>query len=419
MSLTVKIKTPIFQTLSDLKEEYDFDELGLAVSGGSDSLAMLYICNDWALEKKIKLYCVTVDHKLRPESLKEAELVADHCKGLGIHHEVVEWKHEKELSGNLSDLARSARYELIDKWRKKLSFVLVGHTRNDQIETFFMNLKRGSGVEGLKGMPVSFKRPEGYFILRPLIHTSRESLQKFLKEKDIKWVSDPSNYNEDFERISQRKTWEILKSKGFSESRIELSTDHMRRVYDAVKHMLPIHFKQIGKQELTDLLWDYNAFIALPEEFKLRLISAAVMWNGSLRYRPRFKAVLDILKNIEEKKITVLGGTLFYHHADKIRITTELQSIKDNAVNCTPGSVWRNVWEVKREIEDGHIMPIGIDGNNQLSKEQRIMMPFRSRIIQPGIFLKEKLLLAPTLDSKSSLYLSFCGIKFHDFLSRH
>ena len=178
MSLTAKISAPIFQTLSDLKEEYGFDELGLAVSGGSDSLAMLYICNDWALKNKVKLHCVTVDHKLRPGSLKEAGLVADHCNGMGINHEIVEWKHERNLSGNLSDLARSARYELIDKWRKELSFVLVGHTQNDQIETFFMNLKRGSGVDGLKGMPLSFKRPEGYFIIRPLIHSSRESLQQ-------------------------------------------------------------------------------------------------------------------------------------------------------------------------------------------------------------------------------------------------
>ena len=419
MSLTVKITAPIFEKLSDLKEEYGFNELGLAVSGGSDSLAMLYICNDWAKENKVKLHCLTVDHKLRSESAKEAELVANHCSGLGINHEIVEWKHEGNISGNLSDSARSARYKLIDKWRKELSFVLVGHTKNDQIETFFMNLKRGSGIEGLRGMPLSLERPEGYFILRPLIHTSRESLQQFLREKNINWVNDPSNYNENFERISQRKTWEILKSKGFSESRIELSVAHMRRAHDALKQMLPVHFKQIGKQELTDLLWDYNAFIALPEEFKLRLISAAVMWNGNLHYRPRFKAVLDILENIKEKKTTVLGGTLFYHHVGKIRVTTEFQSIKDNAVNCILGSLWRNVWEVKREIKGAYIMPIGIDGNNQLSKQQRIMMPYRSRIIQPGIFLKEKLLLAPTLDSESSAYLSFCGIKFNDFLASH
>ena len=419
MSLTVKITSPIFQTLSELREEYGFDELGLAVSGGSDSLAMLYICNDWALKNKVKLHCVTVDHQLRSESSKEAELVAGHCDGLGINHEIVKWKHEKNISGNLSDLARSARYGLIDKWRKDLSFVLVGHTQNDQIETFFMNLKRGSGIEGLKGMPVSFKRPEGYFILRPLIHSSRESLQKVLQEKNINWVSDPSNLDETFERISQRKTWEKLKSKGFSESRIELSVAHMRRAHDALQQMLPIHFKQIGNQELTDLLWDYKAFIALPEEFKLRLISSAVMWLGNLHYRPRFKAVLDVLKNIKEKRATVLGGSIFYHHAGKIRITTEFKSLMDSEINCSLGLVWRNIWKVKREIKGGYVGPIGINGNNQLSKQQRSTMPFRSRIIQPGIFLKAKLLFAPTIDNESSGYLSFCGIKFNDFLKSH
>ena len=419
MSLTDKITTPIYQALSDLKEQYAFDELGLAVSGGSDSLAMLYICKDWAVENKIKLRCVTVDHGLRTDSLKEAKFVASHCRELCIHHEIVQWNHEGNFSGNLSDLARSARYGLIDKWRKEISFVLVGHTQNDQIETFFMNLKRGSGIEGLKGMPLSFKRPEGYFLLRPLIHTARESLQQFLKQKNLKWVSDPSNSNENFERIAQRKTWEILKAKGFSENRIQLSADHMRRAHDALNHMLPIHFKQIGKQELTDLLWEYKSFVSLPEEFKLRLISAVIMWNANLHYRPRFTAVLDILKNIKAKKTAVLGGAIFYYHAGKIRITTEFQSIKDKTVNCTPGLVWRNTWEVKREIKDAYIAAIGIDGNKQLSKLQRSVMPYRSRIIQPGIFLKGKLLVAPTLDSGGSEYLSFCGIKFNDFLEKH
>ena len=125
------------------------------------------------------------------------------------------------------------------------------------------------------------------------------------------------------------------------------------------------------------------------------------------------------MKNIKAKKTAVLGGSIFYYHADKIRITTEFQSIKDKAVNCTPGFVWRNTWEVKRGIKDAYIAAIGIDGNKQLSKQQRSVMPYRSRIIQPGIFLKGKLLVAPTLDSENPEYLSFCGIKFNDFLENH
>ena len=74
---------------------------------------------------------------------------------------------------------------------------------------------------------------------------------------------------------------------------------------------------------------------------------------------------------------------------------------------------------VKRKIKDGYVTSIGIDGNKQLSKKQRATMPYRSRIVQPGIFVDEKLLLAPTLDGEGSKYLSFCGIKFNDFLNSH
>ena len=113
MSLTVKMTAPIFQNLSDLKKEYGFNELGLAVSGGSDSLAMLYICNDWAQKNNVKLQCITVDHKLRSESAKEAKLVANHCSGLGINHEIVEWEHDGKITGNLPVIFPSCSHSTI------------------------------------------------------------------------------------------------------------------------------------------------------------------------------------------------------------------------------------------------------------------------------------------------------------------
>ena len=314
MSLTDKIQSSLSRTLSDFKEQYGFNELGLAVSGGSDSLAMLYLCKEWAELNKVTLKCVTVDHQLRKEALMEAKTVAAHCSELGIKHDIVKWTHKDNFNGNLSDLARSARYRLINEWRKDIKYVLIGHTQNDQIETFLMNLKRGSGIDGLKGMAAVSKRPEGYFILRPLLNTKRESLKQFLRVRNIEWLSDPSNSNEEFERIVQRKTWELLKSKGFSESRVELAAQHMQRAHHALNQMLPIHFNQIGKQELTDLFLQYDGFFSLADEFQVRLISAIVMWNVSSQYRPRFKAVLNVLKQIKSKKTAVLGGTVFYHH---------------------------------------------------------------------------------------------------------
>ena len=80
MSLTDKIQSSLSRTLSDFKEQYGFNELGLAVSGGSDSLAMLYLCKEWAALNKGTLKCVTVDHQLRKEALMEAKTVAAHCR---------------------------------------------------------------------------------------------------------------------------------------------------------------------------------------------------------------------------------------------------------------------------------------------------------------------------------------------------
>ena len=419
MSLTDKIQSSLSRTLSDFKEQYGFNELGLAVSGGSDSLAMLYLCKEWAELNKVTLKCVTVDHQLRKEALMEAKTVAAHCSELGIKHDIVKWTHKDNFNGNLSDLARSARYRLINEWRKDIKYVLIGHTQNDQIETFLMNLKRGSGIDGLKGMAAVSKRPEGYFILRPLLDTKRESLKQFLRVRNIEWLSDPSNSNEEFERIVQRKTWELLKSKGFSESRIELAAQHMQRAHHALNQMLPIHFNQIGKQELTDLFLQYDGFFSLADEFQVRLISAIVMWNVSSQYRPRFKAVLNVLKQIKSKKTAVLGGTVFYHHDGQIRITTELKFIQNISVKCKSKNAWRDIWVVKKEIKEAYVSAIGIEGNKQLSRMQKSMMPYRSRVIQPGIFIKEKLICAPTIDSECANYLSFCGIKFIDFLMSH
>ena len=112
MSLTDKIQSSLSRTLSDFKEQYGFNELGLAVSGGSDSLAMLYLCKEWAELNKVTLKCVTVDHQLRKEALMEAKTVAAHCSELGIKHDIVKWTHKDNFNGNLSDLARSALVSL-------------------------------------------------------------------------------------------------------------------------------------------------------------------------------------------------------------------------------------------------------------------------------------------------------------------
>ena len=124
--------------------------LGVALSGGGDSLALLHLLHDWGQRE---LHAVTVDHGLRPASMAEALRAGEMAAHLGISHQIFRWDHE-EISGNLQDAARSARRTLIADWArgKSLAAVALGHTADDQAETFLMRLARGSGVDGLSAM---------------------------------------------------------------------------------------------------------------------------------------------------------------------------------------------------------------------------------------------------------------------------
>ena len=144
------------------------DKIGLSVSGGGDSTALLYLTKEWAERNKKTIFVATVDHGLREESLKEAQTVKNTCESLGIECTILKWT-EWNKSGNLQDAARSARNRLISSWANGLGLnaVATGHTVDDQAETFLLRLARGSGVDGLSGMAALINK-DGMIWFRPL-----------------------------------------------------------------------------------------------------------------------------------------------------------------------------------------------------------------------------------------------------------
>jgi tRNA(Ile)-lysidine synthase len=187
----------------------DFDRLTavvVAVSGGSDSLALLFLLDDLRRSRGAfpRIVAVTVDHGLRAESAEEALYVADLCKAAGLDHHIVNWAGAKPATG-LSAKAREARYRLLRDAAGEAAtdVILTGHTLDDQNETFMMRAARG-GERGLAGMARFTLLERATWLVRPLLGIRREDLRGYLRARRIVWRDDPSNANPQSERVQVR-----------------------------------------------------------------------------------------------------------------------------------------------------------------------------------------------------------------------
>lgn len=183
------------------------NRLALAVSGGSDSMAMLRMVHEWASaqDKAPTIFVLTVDHGLREAAAKEAQHVAQWCADLGIAHETLRWAGQKPLTG-IQAKARAARYDLMSAWciAHNVPGLLTAHTADDQAETVVMRSARTSSAKSLAGI-----WPErdwnGVRVLRPLLGLRRADLRHYLNAQNQNWIDDPSNDDVRFERVRVRQ----------------------------------------------------------------------------------------------------------------------------------------------------------------------------------------------------------------------
>ena len=196
--------------------------IGLAVSGGADSLALMLLTVHWAstLEHPPDLIVYSVDHGLRREAEAEVRLVIGEAQRLGLVARGLRWEGDKPTSG-LQAAARQARYQLIGAAMRDdgASVLLTAHHRDDQAETVLMRMAHGSGLEGLRGMGV-LAEVEGVRVFRPLLAVPRDTLLAIVAMAGLIPVADPSNDDRHYERVRWRQALPQLAALGLDAERL-------------------------------------------------------------------------------------------------------------------------------------------------------------------------------------------------------
>lgn len=189
--------------------------MGVAVSGGADSVALLLLAHA-AFPGRVE--AATVDHRVRPANAEEAAAVKVVCGTLGIEHSTLFVNNPLPANPGQS-WARALRYTLLEWWvaKRGLACLLTAHHADDQAETFLMRANRGSGVTGLAGVRASAPMAmSDARLLRPLLGWRASELRRIVIDAAIVPVDDPSNANRAFDRTGVRA---LLNAQGWANPR--------------------------------------------------------------------------------------------------------------------------------------------------------------------------------------------------------
>lgn len=258
--------------------------LVLAVSGGPDSVALMWLAARWrrSLARGPELTVVTVDHGLRAEAAREAREVKRLAVELGLAHRTLRWRGPKPATG-LPAAAREARYRLLAQAARSAgaSHVLTAHTRDDQAETLLMRLLRGSGIAGLSAMARLTTRDE-IVLARPLLDVPKSQLVATLKRARIGFADDPSNRDAAFTRSRLRALLPQLAAEGGDARTLVRLSARLARANAAVEVLTDGAERFLRLRDRGDALqpgvrsFEAAAFATLPEEVRLRFLLRAI-----------------------------------------------------------------------------------------------------------------------------------------------
>ena len=278
-----------FESILDINNKF-----AVALSGGPDSLALVFLTRCFALKYNLNVKYFIVDHKLRRESSSEAKIVVKNLKNFGINCKILSWIGKKP-SSNIQSIARENRYRLLIRECKKnnIKNILFGHHLDDLFENFFIRFLRGSGLKGLISLSKNTQYKESNInILRPLLDFEKKDLIYLSKKVFNFYIEDSSNKNENFKRIRVRMLLKKLQKEGLDKNKFLLTLNNLKDSDQSIKFYVDKNIRKNSK------------FLKIKNTFILN--SIFFDQSHEIIFRSLSKIIKIIGKNIMQLEVRVL-----------------------------------------------------------------------------------------------------------------
>ncbi len=408
--------------------------LAVAVSGGPDSMALCLLADRWARRHGGTVLALTVDHRLRPDSAREAETVAGWLAAHGIDHRILAWRQANgPAAGSIQAAARTARYRLLEQACADAGILhlLLAHTRDDQAETVLLRLSKGSGVDGLAAMaPV--RETGSVRLLRPLLDTGKRQLLATCQNFGQAWIEDPSNRATRFARGRLRQVAEALGTEGLSAERLADTAKRAGRARAALeatagdwlgRHaaIYPEGYVRLDRAELLEA----------PQEIALRALSRCLLVVGGGQHPPRLDRLERLHSALQAGRdaggrtlggcriLTDRPGHLLICREPAATETVELAAEERSAAGAID---WDGRFRILpppgRLSSDLRIRRLGVSGRKALRSAGLAAerMPAVAALSLPGLWDGDALYALPKFVSlhqrTKSCKVSVCGARF-------
>jgi len=319
-----KINQIYFRFRENILSVVGKEKFAIAVSGGSDSLALSILAKLYSLEQSSDFATLIVDHGLRKESANEAKKTFKNLKKNNIKAEILTYRGSK-FTSNIQKKARDLRYDLFQKYCKKnkIKFLILAHHQDDLIENFYIRLIRGSGIKGLTSLQNVSELNKDFYLLRPLLHFKKEELLNLTKKIFSTWIEDPSNLNEKFLRVRIRKMQSRLQKEGFDPKRVLKTIENLNTAKNSLDFYILksekkyLNFFKEGYATLKSTIFKNEA----PEVIFRVIIKAIKNWDDRfLVYKNFDNQQKFIVKKLGNSGIDYLKKNKFISSLDKIPV---------------------------------------------------------------------------------------------------